>query len=469
MDSKLFTLHTIETLWNKIKNKFYVKSADGIPKSDLDTTVQSSLSKADTALQKHQDISGKLDKTGDASNTTVAFSAASARENVKTGEKLSVILGKIAKWFADLKTVAFTGSYNDLANKPTIPDVSGKQDKLTAGTNITISGNTISAKDTTYSDATQSAHGLMSAEDKKKLDEMDLTKYLPKDGTAKKDDGLSTGKLKFGYIHNGTNTATSGKTWARVAYCVVSKGYTTITMAMLVTSGNSGVGLFDIDFRTNANCDGFEYFNVKQIITNFPERVSINDIKAISKSTSDGMQYEIWYNIRSIYGTRQFTCLSEQLYSGANSNKWKFETHTAADFVSSPPADGTEATYKNCGVVSTAETLTDSGWVNMTLESYSESGTVKYRIYGKQITITGEVVLKNNVATSYYAPQAIASTTLDFSKIVGCSGVGRSSSGKGVYVNAENFNGDNIVCVYALGGEIAAGKTLYFTITGFIN
>lgn len=46
--------------------------------------------------------------------------------------------------------VAFTGDYNDLSNKPTIPDISGKQDKLTAGANITISGNTISAKDTTY-------------------------------------------------------------------------------------------------------------------------------------------------------------------------------------------------------------------------------------------------------------------------------------------------------------------------------
>ena len=100
----------------------YTKPSTGIPKSDLASGVQASLSKADTALQKHQDISGKLDKTGDASNTTVAFSAASARENVKTGEKLSVIVGKIAKWFADLKTVAFTGSYNDLANKPTIPD-----------------------------------------------------------------------------------------------------------------------------------------------------------------------------------------------------------------------------------------------------------------------------------------------------------------------------------------------------------
>ena len=100
----------------------YTKPAAGIPKSDLASGVQASLGKADTALQKHQDISGKLDKTGDASTTTVAFSAASARENVKTGEKLSVIVGKIAKWFADLKTVAFTGSYTDLANKPTIPD-----------------------------------------------------------------------------------------------------------------------------------------------------------------------------------------------------------------------------------------------------------------------------------------------------------------------------------------------------------
>ena len=39
MDSKLFSLHTIETFWDKIKDKFYVKSADGIPKSDLDSAV----------------------------------------------------------------------------------------------------------------------------------------------------------------------------------------------------------------------------------------------------------------------------------------------------------------------------------------------------------------------------------------------------------------------------------------------
>ena len=52
---------------------------------------------------------------------TPTFTQASARANIASGEKLSVIFGKIMKWFADLKTVAFSGSYNDLSNKPTIP------------------------------------------------------------------------------------------------------------------------------------------------------------------------------------------------------------------------------------------------------------------------------------------------------------------------------------------------------------
>lgn len=113
--------------------------------------------------------------------------------------------------------VAFTGDYNDLANKPTIPDISGKQDKSTAVTHsantavgsatkpvyiaadgkatpITHSVNSdvpANAKftDTTYSDATQSAHGLMTAADKKKLNGMDLTKYLPLSG------GVMTGNI----------------------------------------------------------------------------------------------------------------------------------------------------------------------------------------------------------------------------------------------------------------------------------
>ena len=46
----------------------------------------------------------------------------------------------------------------------------GKQDKLTAGSNIQLSGNTISATDTTYGEATRVQAGLMSVADKEKAD-----------------------------------------------------------------------------------------------------------------------------------------------------------------------------------------------------------------------------------------------------------------------------------------------------------
>ena len=60
----------------------------------------------------------KLDKTGDGSNVTVAFTAATTRANVATGEKLSVLFGKIAKWLSDLGSLAFksTVAKSDLAS-----------------------------------------------------------------------------------------------------------------------------------------------------------------------------------------------------------------------------------------------------------------------------------------------------------------------------------------------------------------
>lgn len=55
---------------------------------------------------------------GDSSNLTAAFTTATTRANVVTGEKLSVLFGKIAKWFADLDSLAFksTVAKTDLAS-----------------------------------------------------------------------------------------------------------------------------------------------------------------------------------------------------------------------------------------------------------------------------------------------------------------------------------------------------------------
>ena len=77
----------------------------------------------------------------------------------------------------NLATVATSGSYNDLSNKPTIPTVNNATLTITQnGTSVgtftanASSNKTIAVTDTTYSDATTSASGLMSASDKTKLD-----------------------------------------------------------------------------------------------------------------------------------------------------------------------------------------------------------------------------------------------------------------------------------------------------------
>ena len=195
----------------------YTKLSTGIPKSDLASGVQASLGKADTALQKHQDISGKQDKLTAGANITISGNTISAKDTTY-GNASASAAGKsvgtfsanaakdtginipIPKKVSELENDAGYGTYTKLSTG--IPksdlasgvqaslgkadtalqkhqDISGKQDKLTAGANITISGNTISAKDTTYGNASASAAGLMSAADKKKLDGMGLSKYLP--------------------------------------------------------------------------------------------------------------------------------------------------------------------------------------------------------------------------------------------------------------------------------------------------
>lgn len=82
--------------------------------------------------QINEEINKMLPKTGEASNTTAVFQDASSRANLESGEKLSVLFGKISKWLTDLKTVCFTGSYNDLSNRPNLHAVatSGNYNQL---------------------------------------------------------------------------------------------------------------------------------------------------------------------------------------------------------------------------------------------------------------------------------------------------------------------------------------------------
>lgn len=95
---------------------------------------QSDASEAQSAASSAQSMAGqaqytanaKLDKTGDGSDVTSGISLPSLRSNLRAGEKLEVMFGKIYRYFADLGTLAFKSSVakSDIAEDvPLLPDV----------------------------------------------------------------------------------------------------------------------------------------------------------------------------------------------------------------------------------------------------------------------------------------------------------------------------------------------------------
>lgn len=93
----------------EVKNKQFQKyiTATGILKGNGDGSVSAATAGTDYVAPD-----------GDGSNVTAAFTAASTRVNIATGEKLSVLFGKIAKWFSDLGSLAFKSKVakSDLAS-----------------------------------------------------------------------------------------------------------------------------------------------------------------------------------------------------------------------------------------------------------------------------------------------------------------------------------------------------------------
>lgn len=94
------------------KTKYYDLQMDD-PQDDYDVeVVNANLKKIDEQMKTRENATDALQEP--------EFTVAAKRENIASKEKMPKILGKIAKFFTDLKTVAFSGKYNDLDGKPAI-------------------------------------------------------------------------------------------------------------------------------------------------------------------------------------------------------------------------------------------------------------------------------------------------------------------------------------------------------------
>ena len=66
-------------------------------------------------------------------NTQIVFTQAASRENIASGEKLNIILGKIRKWFADIKGAAFQDVSNTLTTTEAGKVLDARQGKVLDG------------------------------------------------------------------------------------------------------------------------------------------------------------------------------------------------------------------------------------------------------------------------------------------------------------------------------------------------
>lgn len=110
-------------------------------------TWKNNMDKIDEAI-KERETAQKVTDEEIKKIKNVQFTQADERKNIESKETLPVLFGKIAKWLADLKKVAFTGSYNDLENKPNIPAavaVKGNAEKNYRTGNVNLTPNDIGA------------------------------------------------------------------------------------------------------------------------------------------------------------------------------------------------------------------------------------------------------------------------------------------------------------------------------------
>ena len=124
------------TAWKQIQN-----SGTKIAEVNINGTVQNVYAPTGggggstvswTQTQNSGDQIATIDIDGVSTNVyapnTQTFTEAITRANISSGESYPTIFGKIKKFFSDLKAVAFSGSYNDLTDKPSIPSAQVNSD-----------------------------------------------------------------------------------------------------------------------------------------------------------------------------------------------------------------------------------------------------------------------------------------------------------------------------------------------------
>lgn len=273
---------TMVSKLNGIEDGAQVNTVYGV-KGNAESTYRTgniNISKADIGL-------GNVDNV-DTNDQTPEFTQASARANIVSGETLSTILGKIMKFFNDLKTVAFSGSFDDLSNKPTIGDATLTIQKngvavntFTANSSTDVSANiTVPTKTSDLTNDSGYTTNIGTVTQVK----VGTTPYNPTDGVVSLPDYPSSSDTHRPIEVNGVQALGNNTTPLNLVQgnniSITDSGSGLITIAATGTGGVSGVkGDSESTYRTG---------NVNLSKANIGLG-NVGDFKAVSTESSQGL------------------------------------------------------------------------------------------------------------------------------------------------------------------------------------
>lgn len=226
----------------------------------------------------------------------------------------------------------------------------------------------------------------------------DLTAYLPKDGTAKKAEMLSSGQLRSAFCYNANSNFSNGYIWFKIGTATLSGNFNTMSTTFLAICGWGKHALYTLRVRLKSagnaveSMSFFESCRTGGIPTGLFRVVAINGEKNVT--------FELWAKVPSQYEGTRVVILNEMNLGGANNGIfWELTSKSSADAKQAPTSgdvytDSTDSSI--CAVATKAETLTDSGEIPLT-PSTGVGASLKIRKLGKIVQINGSIMQSTDI------------------------------------------------------------------------
>ena len=350
---------------------------------------------------------------------------------------------------------------NGAANKAHVHDNKGTLDKITDVVWNTVYGYTHSHDNKSVLDKTTASY---TAADKKKLDGIDLSKYLPLHGTADQSKALSNGSMRYGWCVNNAANANSGYRWFRIGTMTASKnGYDTETLYMHICNGNNIYGVIGVYTRTDSTGTGIENMRVSWIVRDSSPHHA--QFKLVGIASSTGVKFELWCYTSARWYQTAYYVIADLVLTGGLSNRWVLETHGDGDAKNATTVGTTSVTDVDLSYAAKAkeaDTLTDSGWVDVSnfkadISSFSQI-TTSFRKYGDIVFIRGRVQPKSNM-TSISLCSTTSTSLTGITPNHSVKGVGASTDGLTPFmVNITTSPANSVI----LKGSFSANKIYDF-------